>query len=45
VRAIFEGTFSARFANFRYVQTQLADPCTGALGTQPNVTTGTAEKL
>jgi hypothetical protein len=45
VRAIFEGSFSARFANFRYVQTQVADPCSGTLQTQPNVTSGTAEKL
>jgi hypothetical protein len=45
VRVIWQGAFAERGNTFRFVQTQLASPCTDPLGTQPNVTTGTASKL
>jgi hypothetical protein len=45
VRVIWQGAFSLKGSSFDFVQTQLASPCTDPLATQPNVTSGTANKL
>jgi hypothetical protein len=46
VKTTFEGAFSNAFKTVKLVETQLASNCTDALlMPQPNVTSGTAEKL
>jgi hypothetical protein len=45
VRVIWQGAFASGFHSLRFIQTQLASPCTDPLTTQPNVTSGTGDKL
>jgi hypothetical protein len=45
VRTVYEGAFSGSFRHLRLVQTQIASPCEGTLGPQPNVSSGTADKV
>ena len=45
VRVIWQAAFSAKGSAYRFIQTQLAAPCTDPLVAQPNVTSGTGDKL
>jgi hypothetical protein len=45
VRVIWQGAFSSAFRALRFIQTQFAADCSQPLTTQPNVTSGTGDKL